>query len=375
MRIWLITILLALAACQQPPARDALVRGAAENPPEALSKWNLLEIDAGTLRPARDGIVYELATPLFSDYAHKLRSIHVPAGTAIRYGEDAFTFPVGTIITKTFYYPVADASSGDRTAVRRVARPAEETELDLHRVRLLETRLLVNTRAGWIALPYVWNDSQTEATLELAGAAFELDLIDDRTREPFLYEVPDANQCASCHAVDFAEQRIAPIGIKARHLNRDIARSHGAVNQLAQWSRTGILTGAPDTAHAPQNARWDDPSQDLNARARAYLDINCGHCHSATAAANTSGLLLNASETNPIRLGRCKVPVATGRGSGTGAFDIVPGSPDESILLQRIMSTEPDIAMPEIGRSVVHAEGVVLIRSWIRSMSGGCDVP
>lgn len=372
MRIPLTIIaLVLLAACQQPPARPEITADLRRSPPEVLSDWNLFELDASAFRPAADGIVYELNTPLFSDYAQKLRAVHVPAGTAIGYGDDRFTFPIGTIITKTFYYPRAEANA----AVRKVQRPLEEAALNLQRVRLLETRLLVNTSEGWVALPYVWNESQTEATLALAGDAFELELVDGDTRQPFLYQVPDANQCASCHAADFGAQRIVPIGIKARHLNREVPH-HGRIEkQLTHWARAGILDGAPDGVQAPSNAQWDDESEDLNARARAYLDVNCGHCHSAAAAANTSGLLLDANESNLAQLGVCKLPVATGRGSGTGSFDIVPGAPDESILLQRMISTEPDIAMPEIGRSLVHAEGVALIRSWIASMTGDCEAP
>ena len=158
-------------------------------------------------------------------------------------------------------------------------------------------------------------------------------------------------------------------------MNRDVAYPSATENQLAHWARNEILSNLPDGATAPSSAQWNDASQDLNARARAYLDINCGHCHSTTAAANTSGLLLDASTTAPARLGLCKVPVATGRGSGTGVFDIVPGAPEESILLQRMISTEPDIAMPEIGRALVHEEGVALIRAWIAAMPGDCASP
>ena len=39
-------------------------------------------------------------------------------------------------------------------------------------------------------------------------------------------------------------------------------------------------------------------------------------------------------------------------------------------------STEPEIRMPELGRNLVHAEGVALIREWITAMpapvSGSC---
>lgn len=379
MRTWILVLVLVLvlvlAACRQSPSRAVLVSDVKQSPPEVLSEWKLFERRAGVLRPARDGLVYELSTPLFSDYAQKLRAIHVPPGTAIRYGEDEFAFPVDTIITKTFYYPIDEGDGGSANVVRKVRSAIEDVSLDLEHVRLLETRLLVNTREGWVALPYVWNDAQTEATLELAGDDLEIELSDGHARERFVYQVPDTNQCASCHAADFGQQRIVPIGVKARHLNRDVAYPNATENQLAHWARNEILSDLPDGATAPSSAQWNDARQDLNARARAYLDINCGHCHSATAAANTSGLLLDATTTDPARLGRCKVPVATGRGSGTGVFDIVPGTPDESILLQRMISTEPDIAMPEIGRALVHEEGVALIRAWIAAMPGDCASP
>ena len=70
-----------------------------------------------------------------------------------------------------------------------------------------------------------------------------------------------------------------------------------------------------------------------------------------------------------MQLGACKIPIATGRGSGDALFDIVPGAPDQSILLHRMLSTEADVAMPELGRSLVHAEGVALIRDWIASLA------
>jgi hypothetical protein len=47
---------------------------------------------------------------------------------------------------------------------------------------------------------------------------------------------------------------------------------------------------------------------------------------------------------------------------------IVPGAPDRSILAYRISSTEPGIAMPELGRTVPDPEGHALIREWIAGM-------
>jgi uncharacterized repeat protein (TIGR03806 family) len=361
----LVLAALALSACHKAP------RTALDFPtdfPEQLSDWHLLEQRDGKLTPNEGVTPYDLNSPLFSDYAHKLRTVVLPAGTSIRYGDDAFEFPVGTVITKTFYYPRAEGA-----AVRKVLAQSPGASLDLSQVRLIETRLLINTASGWVARPYVWNAEQTEATLSVAGDAISLELVSDSVRQPFTYLVPDTNQCAGCHALEHHSQKIEPIGIRARHLNKPFDYGGQSENQLAHWQKTGLLTGAPEPAQAPRNARWDDPADsDVEARARAYLDVNCGHCHRPRGAASTSGLLLHAQETDRVRLGTCKIPIATGRGSGDALFDIVPGAPDQSILLHRMLSTEADVAMPELGRSLVHTEGVALVRDWIASLGGSC---
>lgn len=375
--IWALVVL-AASAChdfhQQRAARTGL-----DFPgdfPERLSEWHLLEQRDGKLAP-NDGVTpYDLSSPLFSDYAHKFRTVLLPPGTSIRYGEDAFEFPVGSVISKTFYYPRAAAVAKGSIGVRKDLVQTTPAALDLQQVRLLETRLLINTSAGWVALPYVWNAEQTEATLALAGDTLSLELVSDAGRQSFAYLVPDTNQCAGCHALEHHSQKIEPIGVRARHLNKTFHYGEAAENQLAHWQKLGLLSGAPDPAQAPRNARWDDPADgDLEARARAYLDVNCGHCHRPRGAASTSGLLLHAQETDRVHLGECKIPIATGRGSGDALFDIVPGTPDASILLHRMLSTEADVAMPELGRALVHAEGAALIRDWIASLAGGCPKP
>jgi uncharacterized repeat protein (TIGR03806 family) len=162
---------------------------------------------------------------------------------------------------------------------------------------------------------------------------------------------------------------MTPIGPKARHLNRDFAYREGTENQLIHWSRRGVLSGAPSPAEAPRLAVWDDPhSGTLDARARAWLEINCAHCHNPEGPARNSGLDLMAAQRHPTAFGVLKPPVAAGIGSGGLAYDIVPGQPGQSILAYRIASTHPGVMMPELGKRLVHEEGVALIRQWIAAM-------
>jgi uncharacterized repeat protein (TIGR03806 family) len=318
-------------------------------PFEKLSQYALFEGDPSAQVPAAGVIPYDLNSALFSDYALKFRFVKLPPGTHAEYRpDDAFEFPVGTVIAKTFAYP-------------RNARDLSQGR------RLLETRILRNEPDGWVGLPYVWNAAQTEATLDVAGDAVDVTWIhtDGRTRTNS-YIIPNSNQCKGCHK---AGESMVPIGPKARHLNRDFAYAGGSENQLEHWMRTGALTGAPSPDSAPRMAAWDDPrSGTLDARARAWLEINCAHCHNPAGPARNSGLDLLAAQRNPTAFGILKPPVAAGIGSGGLQFDIVPGKPDRSIMVYRIASTHPGVMMPELGKRLVHEEGVALIRQWIAAM-------
>jgi uncharacterized repeat protein (TIGR03806 family) len=371
----LLALVSLLSACG---GEDAGVRFFAEGQPKALSEWRVLKVEDGRLSLNEGVVPYDLNTPLFSDYAHKLRTVWMPRGKSASYAaQNSFAFPVGTIISKTFYYPLpGDGKWDGKSVARTVGNDDLQNEtLDLSKVRLIETRLLVRREGGWEAMPYVWNEAQTEATLKRAGDLIPLVLVDgDGGREAVDYQVPDQNQCASCHATDNKTRALHPIGPKARHLNRDFAYAAGSENQVAHLARVGYLTGAPDPAQAPRNANWQDAAHaNLEDRARAYLDVNCGHCHSQTGPAITSGMWLDAAITDRLKLGFCKQPVAAGKGTGNRLYDIAPGQADASVLVFRMDSDDPSVMMPELGRSVVHREGVELIREWINAQQGACD--
>lgn len=335
-----------LGAAPQPPAvaLDALL---AEAPATKLADYRLFRDEAG--RTPNGGLTpYALNTPLFSDYAEKFRFLYLPPGTKAKYRADGvLDFPVGATLVKTFAYP-AD-----------FRRPSEN-------IRHLETRLLIRKRDGWVAQTYVWNTAQTEAVLKRAGARLDVSFVDAKGQTRHVdYAVPNQNQCKECHQLD---KTLTPIGPKARNLNGDFAYATGRENQLAHWTRIGLLSGAPKPAAAPRTARWDNPAEPIEARARAYLDANCAHCHGPRAIASNSGLFLGLEEQRAPQLGIGKAPVAAGRGSGNLRVGIEPGHPDASILVYRMASSEPGVMMPELGRSMTHDEGLAVVRDWIAGM-------
>jgi uncharacterized repeat protein (TIGR03806 family) len=370
-----------LAGCARAPQE---VHFFADGKPEKLSDWHLVEARDGKLIANTGVVPYDLNTPLFSDYAHKFRTVWMPKGKSAKYDASGpMDFPVGTVLSKTFFYPLPAGAAHDAKSVARTydttrdfAAGSADEALDLSKIHLVETRLLVHREHGWEAIPYVWNATQTDAELARTGDAIPLELVDETSAQPardaFTYVVPNENQCAGCHVTNVQAKQIEPLGPRARHINKDYAYAGGAENQLAHWTKLGYLSGAPDAAQAPRDADWHDPKAPVADRARAYLDINCSMCHSPTGPANTTALDLRSANDDLRRLGLCKPPVAAGRATGDHLFDIVPGKPDDSILVHRVTSNEPGVMMPEMGRTTTHKEGVELIREWIAATPGNC---
>lgn len=340
-----ITFCLALSSlsCQK---QEATVLSTLEDRelPEKLSDLHLFD---GQHRPLAGALTYDLNTPLFSDYTLKDRFIKLPMGGSMAYRGDEQTleFPTGTIIAKTFSYP------NDQ-------RHPEQGK------RLLETRILRKEGDAWQGVSYAWNEEQTEAYLKLAGMNQPSKWIHfDGSEHTNAYIVPNANQCKGCHG-----NNNEPIGPKPRNLLKS-PEAREATNWLANWQQLGLIKQLTSTSAVQILPTWDVPGTGtLDQRARAWLDTNCAHCHNPTGPARQSGLDLRFTQDDPAKRGVMKMPVAAGRGSGGRLYDIVPGKPDESVLIFRLESTEPGIMMPELPRRLVDAEGVKLIREWISSL-------
>jgi uncharacterized repeat protein (TIGR03806 family) len=316
MRSFVAVAWFALVSASQPvPVAQDLITG--DTLPPKLSDFRFFN----GAQPNTRVTPYHLTTPLFSDYAEKDRYVFVPEGRKASFDADGkVLFPVGAAIIKTFRYGA----------------------------QKIETRVLLHRANGWVALPYVWQGS--DAVLKRAGARVDVTV----RGQAISYAVPNVNQCKECHASGDA---MIPIGPKAANIESA---------QFEHWRKSGVLSGFAKAVPMP---RWDDAKATLDLRARAYLDVNCGHCHNPKGAASNSGLFLSWGQTDRTALGIGKRPVAAGRGSGGYDFAIDPGHPERSILIHRMTSTEPGIAMPEVGRATVHDEGITLVGDWIKAMA------
>lgn len=353
-----------------------------------------------TSAPNGGGVPFSLNTKLFSDYAVKYRVAYMPPGTQAIYkdatdGANAtIVFPTGTILAKTFSFAREDLG--------------KETPVE---TRLLIKRSGTGGKVRWDGITYVWQTDgagHRVAKLSLSGSTLAVSWdttdVDSGTRSTgssSAYSVPNANQCLSCHSIKDRESGSSPLGPKVRFMNgpyrsesRSVtAQSRHAVagkNQLQYWCDNGLMSNCPEDLNVnagnqiakavarvpifnkPGDAGFEAGSEmDIESRMRAYLEVNCSHCHNVQGFAASTGLYLDSLRNVDQVYGICKRPTATGsEGSGGRHHDFYPGQPDSSIVPFRIgpSATTPAARMPPLARSVVHEEGRALVEQWVRSV-------
>ena len=317
--------------------------------PQKLSEYGFFTGNIADLKPAQGIEGYTLNAPLFSDYAHKARHFKLPAGTKMEISDKGeLLFPLGTMLIKTFFYP-------------------EDFRKPEGKRRLTETRVLTLDEKGWIPLNYIWNEAQTEAVLDVGSHDVPVAWIDEKgEKKELTYAVPNLSLCKSCHVHG---RKLVPLGPIVKQLN--LTNTQGK-NQLEDWVARGLLNPLPDKVdNLPTMAQVYNPkSGTTEQRARAWLDANCAHCHKKSGAAQISGLLLNTEIEEPAVYGVNKVPMSTSLANEQYPFDIVPGHPEKSLLIYRIISDDPGIRMPKVACQIYDKEGVELLKDWIKNMKG-----
>jgi hypothetical protein len=117
---------------------------------------------------------------------------------------------------------------------------------------------------------------------------------------------------------------------------------------------------------------YKDENQSIDLRFRSYLDINCAHCHRAGSHCDYRPLRLAFSETsNTTNLGVCVEPDEFI--DPALLYIISPSNIARSVMHFRFNSTDENLRMPLLGRSVIHTEGVQLMEQWINQNTEICN--
>ncbi|MCW1923444.1 PQQ-dependent sugar dehydrogenase [Luteolibacter arcticus] len=300
--------------------------------------------DVATLVPSAGMVAYDVNLPFWSDHAKKRRWFGIPSPSATLgfHEEGAWDTPAGTVWVKHFDM---EMQRGTPASAKR-----------------LETRIFVRNTTGAYGVSYRWNAAGTQATLvNEAGEEFDLTIDVSGTPTVQRWRIPSRAECMTCHS----SQAGLSLSFRTRQLNApgQVGLENGNFVQLL--ADAGYLSGldaSPLTLAkhvAPDNAAYS-----LEARARAWLDVNCAYCHmdGGTAPVNFDAraeLPLFSTETVNV------IP-------SSGVFHpddrlLVPGQEERSVLVHRAAVRNGYTRMPPLASNVVDAAGVQLLKDWIES--------
>lgn len=225
--------------------------------------------------------------------------------------------------------------------------------------RRLETQILHFDGNNWKGYTYRWNAEQTDATLVDAGGAEETFIVKDREapggQRAERWHFASRGECITCHN-PWAGYGLA---FTPAQLQRD--------EQLQSFVDAGLVRLA-DKKSVKEVAGLAEPhgtKGDIDARARAYLQANCAHCHQF-GAGGTADIELRTDYAID-RTKTLEIRPAQGDFGIRDAQILAPGDPYRSVLYYR-MSKVGRGRMPHIGSEVVDDQGLKLIHDWIRQL-------
>lgn len=290
---------------------------------ENLSSYNIYNGELKNLVPSTDFHLFELNSSLFSNYAKKQRLVKLPTGTQMTEdGNGIPVFPNGTILVKTFYYFVDER---DETLGKKI----------------IETRLLIKGEDFWNVASYVWNENQTDATLYLNGFDTQVSWTNSLgNSRSIAYSVPDQNQCVACHQ---QKSEVLPIGPTLRNLNIDVTKNNLTQNQLEYFHSIDILNNL-NGSQINKIPDYNEGAVTLAEKGRAYLDMNCAHCH------NPSGWSEPANKGYDFR------------------FETDINSTGILNNKDRIKKVTQNGEMPYFGTTVIDEEGIELIVEYLNNL-------
>lgn len=290
-----------------------------------LSELNLFQGGLSDLIPSPHAFTYNLHTSLYTDYASKQRIIALPNGGTMAYVDDGLpNFPDNTVIAKTFYY-----NDDDR-------------DITLGK-KIIETRVMIKINGVWEFGDYIWNDQQTEALLDPNGSTLPVSWIDaSGATKNINYKIPSQADCFTCHQSNSQPTLIGP---RLRTMNFDL----NGVNQLQKFISEGHLVNAPTPSSISVLPNWQDETVTDEVRMRAYMDVNCAHCH-------TDGGFHNVNYFAAMNL-RYEVPFEE-----SNIYD------KRYSIIARIQTSVEQYSMPFIGVTTPHTEAVDLIVNYLQTL-------
>ncbi|MDA0285224.1 MAG: PQQ-dependent sugar dehydrogenase, partial [Planctomycetota bacterium] len=334
--------------------------------PRRLSETGLFQSVAS--HTPNDGVIpFSIQAPQWSDYATAERWVGLPGDASIAL-QNRPTSVDGSMFSRTMDFPNDAVLMKTLSLEIVLGEPASK--------RKVETQILHFNGYDWRGYSYRWNDEQTDAELvEATGATASFEIEDSTApggQRHQTWRFPSRMECIRCHN-PWAEFSLA---FNVAQLNR--SDEHTGRNQLELLQHMGVFHDALqkpnlDDSFAvaepplpmderPQLVDPFDDTIDLNLRARAWLHVNCAHCHRFNGGGSARIYL---PFDTPLKKTEA---VSTRPTQGTfgihDAMIIAPGDPYRSVLYFRMAKSGPG-HMPHLGSRYVDQSGLSLIHDWI----------
>jgi len=325
--------------------------------PRKLSETGMF--DSVSEHQVVEGLIpYSVNAPQWVDGGRKVRFAGIPGDLKADFIEDskamgAWSFPDGTVHMETISFDLDSSAAGNTGETNHSKR--------------IETRILVRQENQWLGYSYLWNDEQTDAELVgTRGMDLKLSVSDDSVpggKRQQTWRVPSRDECMACHsrAAGFV------LGFSTAQMNREHDYDGVWDNQLRAWNHVGMFS-KPIEKKPDEYFELPNPygtSDDINAKSRAWLHVNCSVCHVADGGGNAklevnfSRKLKDAKLVNELPL--------HGTFDLTDARLITPGDPFASVLFYRLSKLGRG-RMPHVSSRQHDEQGLQLIHDWIRKL-------
>ncbi|HEY1068901.1 MAG TPA: PQQ-dependent sugar dehydrogenase, partial [Pirellulales bacterium] len=336
-------------------ARNETDATASEKFPRKLSETGLFANVAQHVLSS--GVLpFEINVEQWCDHATSERFIGLPERSTVSILNEARPIP-GSMFTAKTFFPKDGVLA--RTFSLEMTRGKPET------ARRIETQILHFNGKGWQGYSYRWNDAETDAELvDAAGADQTFKIIEQGEPRTQRWHFPSRTECMQCHN-PWPGYTLA-FTLPQLHRPADEKLSPSGEDQVDVFKRLGMLDSLeePRPLTFPETFNVDSPE----ARGRAYLHVNCSHCHQMGAGGSVD-LDLRAE----LALDKMKI-VDRKPSQGTFGIDdaqiVSSGRPYHSVLYYRMAKLGRG-RMPHIGSEFVDVRGLQIIDEWIRSLAPG----
>ncbi len=320
--------------------------------PTRLSETGLFA-SASPMKPHPAAIPYDVAAPQWADGASIERFVAIPGLERIEQKPQlnaggSWTLPNGSVLVQTLGLNVAGARK----------KPAKTR---------VETRLLTRQQGEWVGYSYRWNPEQSDAALVRAAGDSETFEVADPDepggRREQLWRFPARTECMVCHARAFGFF----LGFTPLQLDRDRDYEGTVADQLRTLEHIGVFQGDLPRRRddRPRLVNPYETKGSLETRVKSYLHVNCSICHIQAGGGNSRMELGFTTALGKMRL-IDETPVHD-RFNLDDARLVAPGSPERSVLYQRITRRGAG-QMPPLVSTEIDREAAELIAAWIRGL-------